>query len=231
MARRAQPRRPSHHRAGRTGDRRYRPLQRLAGRQFRRHGSRREQRLCRRSRRQECRRLRDHRPGDGAHSQCRRQELAADDRAQQSAALQARLARHQGCEPHHPRFRDHRRGDRRDRGNRAGRLGLRQVRRRPPVPGHARSDPDLRQERVRPQPALPGGVHGEGSARARHRLRGIPRRRLLLQVRRAGRCRDAQPGRRRRVVGDHPRRLAVRQLCARLPPPRLQSGRGGPAAL
>ena len=53
----------------------------------------------------------------------------------------------------------------------------------------------------------------------------------FFKIRRAGRRRDAEPGRRRRIVGDHPRRLAIRQLRARLPPSRLQSGRGRPAGL
>ena len=67
-------------------------------------------------------------------------------------------------------------------GNRVGRLGLRQMRCRPSVSRHARSDTDLLEERLRSQPALSGGVHGEGSAGARDRLRRLPRCRLVLQA-------------------------------------------------
>ena len=51
-----------------------------------------------------------------------------------------------------------------------------------PFPGTPDPTPDLPEERLRSEPALPGRVHREGPARARHRLRRVPRRRLVLQV-------------------------------------------------
>ena len=65
------------------------------------------------------------------------------------------------------------------------RLGLGQVQRRQPVSGHARPDPDLREERLRSQAALSGGLQGAGSLRARDRLRRVPRHGVLLQEREA----------------------------------------------
>ena len=103
-----------------------------------------------------------------------------------------------------PCVRDDRRQDRRDRRDRARRLGLRQMQRRQSVSRHARSDPDLPEERLRSEAALSGGVHRQGPAGARHRLCRVPRRRLVLPQCREGRCRHAQSGRRRRAPGRSP---------------------------
>ena len=48
------------------------------------------------------------------------------------------------------------------------------------LPRHAGSHADLPAQRFRPEPALPGGLHREGSVRAGCRLRRVPRRRVLL---------------------------------------------------
>ena len=71
-------------------------------------------------------------------------------------------------------------------------------------------------------------LHRAGSVRARGRLRRIPRRRVVLQDRDAGRRRHAQSARRPDHLGDLARPLAVGQLPARVPALRLQRGRAGP---
>ena len=57
-----------------------------------------------------------------------------------------------------------------------------------PFPGKAGSDTVLPEGRVRPVEAVRAGLHGEGSARARHRTGRNARHRLVLPP-----CRDAMP--------------------------------------
>ena len=57
------------------------------------------------------------------------------------------------------------------------RLGVGELQRDQSVPGHARPDADLPEERLRSRAALSGRLHGQGSVRARDRLRRVPRRR------------------------------------------------------
>ena len=54
-----------------------------------------------------------------------------------------------------------------------------------PVPRHPGPHADLREEGLRSESAVPGGVPFQGSVHARRWLRRLPRRRLILQERRA----------------------------------------------
>ena len=95
------------------------------------------------------------------------------------------------------------------------RLGVRALQRGQPVrrphadrqqrgqPARQPAGARLPEGRLRPEPALPGGLPGEGRLRARRRRRRVPRRRLVLQVRRRRttsapptRSPDASPARR-----------------------------------
>src|SRR5262249_35870398 len=67
-------------------------------------------------------------------------------------------------------------------------------------------------------------IHGARSVRARHRLRRVSRRRLVLPEQGPRRRGNAQPGRRRRALGRESRGVAVRQLSPRLPRARVQPG-------
>jgi hypothetical protein len=105
-------------------------------------------------------------------------------------------------------------------------VALGEVRCADAVSRHAGPDAGLPEERLRSQSAVPGRLPGAGPAGSGCRLRGIPRRRRVLQVRDPRRLGHAEPGRRQRHVVDHARRVAVGQLPARFPPSRFQPDRG-----
>ena len=130
-------------------------------------------------------RVPDHRPRHRPDRQRDRPRLAADARAQQqSGAVQAGHARHDEGDA------DDAHRARRSTARSAGRgrspssdWAWARCSADEPVPGHARSDADLREGRLRSEAAVPGCLHRAGSLRARHRLRGVPRRRVLLPQR------------------------------------------------
>src|SRR6266581_1701854 len=73
---------------------------------------------------------------------------------------------------------------------------------------------------------LSAHLHRQGSLRARRRHRGLPRCRLVLQVRVGGRFRHGEPACRQDPLGDHSRLVAVGELHAPPDPPRHERGRG-----
>ena len=193
VARRAQPRRAAHHR------RRASAISAMSGfpaagrATLRAAPPGREQRLCHRAGREECRRL------------ARSPDASSARIMNASGADSSAMFIHTNPMPYKPVDLDTAKATltthtRRNASTarsigeteiKSDRLGLGQMRRRAPVPRHAGPDADLRQGRLRSEAAVSGRLHREGPAGAGHRLRGVPRRRLVLQVREGGRRRHA----------------------------------------
>ena len=104
------------------------------------------------------------------------------------------------------------------------RLGVRRLR-EDAVSRHAGSGAHLPEERLQSRAALRAAVHREGSARARHRVRGHARSQFVLPLREEGRRRHAESGGGRGALGDLRGQLAVGHVPARVHPARLQPGR------
>ncbi len=231
VAGRAQPHRPHHHRRAAAQFRRCRNLRRLAGRRRGPHGPGREQRLCRRARRQECRWLPDHRARDGADHEHERPELVGNVRRHQPDPVQAGRPEHGERQTRHPHGRAHGRYGRRRTRDRVHRLGVREMQRREPVPRHARSDTALPQGRLRSEADVSRRLHREGPAGAGPRLCRLPRRRLVLQEREGGFDRRREPARGPGAVGGHARSVAIGQHDPPVPASGLQRRRAGPQGL
>ena len=104
------------------------------------------------------------------------------------------------------------------------RLGVRDVR-EDAVSRNAGSGAHLPEERLQPVAAVRAAVHGEGSARARHRVRGHARYQFVLPLREERRRGHAESCCGQRALGDLRGQLAIGHLPARVHPARLQSGR------
>ena len=117
-----------------------------------------------------------------------------------------------------PARRGHRRGRRSRRPTGPGRAAMPST----PFPGTPDATQICLKNGFDADAAVPGGVHRGRPVCARHRLRGLARRRRVLQERAGRRPRHAQPDRRAGHAQHHARHLAVGQLPARLAAPGLQ---------